>query len=65
MSARSLALAAGAIVAMLPTPVAADECSDYRAAFMLHYSAIRTHAVAPAPGLSTALIGIHTARTVH
>ena len=42
MSARSLALAAGAIVAMLATPVVADECSDQRAAFMLHESTKRT-----------------------
>ena len=39
MSARSLALAGSAIVAMLAAPAAADECSDYRAAFVLYEAA--------------------------
>ena len=41
MSARRPALADGAIVAMLAAPVAADECSDYRAGFVLSEAASR------------------------
>ena len=41
MSARNLALAGGAIVAMLAAPAAADECSDHRAAFVLYEAASR------------------------
>ena len=41
MSARSLALAGSTIVAILAIPAAADECSDYRAAFVLSEAASR------------------------
>ena len=41
MSARSLALSGGATVAMLAAPAAADECSDYRATFVLSEAASR------------------------
>ena len=41
MSARSLALANGAIVAMLAAPAAAEECGDYRAGFVLSEAASR------------------------